>query len=136
MMATPVEFIATGDMKTGVIAESVSLGVIEITTTKIAEWKAKTRAANHGEETWAIPGSHKKFCVGVKHTKVKTPKWPTNTYYDPASTEQEYACPICVSRGSPCVWSRGDLVPRVLPLPPHARAPGANPQSKGYYIAQ
>ncbi|KFY68539.1 hypothetical protein V496_01000 [Pseudogymnoascus sp. VKM F-4515 (FW-2607)] len=37
MMATPVEFIATGDMKTGVIAESVSLGVIEITTTKIAE---------------------------------------------------------------------------------------------------
>lgn len=36
--------------RAGVIAGSVSREVIEITNGKIAEWKAKTHAANHGEE--------------------------------------------------------------------------------------
>ncbi|KFY50600.1 hypothetical protein V495_00154 [Pseudogymnoascus sp. VKM F-4514 (FW-929)] len=135
-MPTPVEFIAIGSLHGGIVAGTVASSVLALTNSKIEEWKAKAVASGHGEETWAQPNSKKNFCVAVKHTKVKTPKWPANNYYDPANADQEFACPICHLRGSPCVWSRGNSIPRVLPLPPHARVPGATPQSVGYYIAQ
>ncbi|KFY10097.1 hypothetical protein V492_05193, partial [Pseudogymnoascus sp. VKM F-4246] len=135
-MPTPVEFIATRSLRTGNVADSVSAAVLELTSTKIAAWKVRARANNHSEESWAQPLSKRNLCVAVKLTKVKNPAWPANNYYNPADADPEFACPICVNRGSPCVWSRRDAIPRVLPLPPHARTPGATPQSAGFYITQ
>ncbi|KFY45424.1 hypothetical protein V494_00961, partial [Pseudogymnoascus sp. VKM F-4513 (FW-928)] len=135
-MPTPVEFIATGSLRTGNVADSVSAAVLELTSTKIAAWKLRARANNHSEESWAQPLSKRNLCVAVKLTKVKNPAWPANSYHNPADADPEFACPICVNRGSPCVWSRRDAIPRVLPLPPHARTLGATPQSAGFYITQ
>ena len=81
------------------------------------------------------PYSKKKACVAVKISR-KTPKWPENSYYDPKSDDPEFSCPACVADGVPCLWSRGVSLPRVLPLPPHLRTPGANPESAGFYIVQ
>ncbi|KFZ15548.1 hypothetical protein V502_05546 [Pseudogymnoascus sp. VKM F-4520 (FW-2644)] len=126
-MPTPVEFVATGSLNNGELADTVSTSVLELTSAQIAEWRIK------GGLLWMQPYSKKPFCVAVKISRVKTPKWPENSYYDPANDDPEFACPICLGNHSPCLWSRGGLLPQVLPLPPHARAPGATPETAGYY---
>lgn len=126
-MPTPVEFVATGSLNNGELADTVSTSVLELTSAQIAEWRIK------GGLLWMRPYSKKPFCVAVKISRAKTPKWPENSYYDPANDDPEFACPICMGNHSPCLWSCGGLLPRVLPLPLHARAPSATPETAGYY---
>ncbi|OBT63933.1 hypothetical protein VE03_05923 [Pseudogymnoascus sp. 23342-1-I1] len=136
-MQTPTEFLAAGRLVDGQIAHSISAATIGRVDAKIAEWKQKAGAMRKGGETlWAQPGSKKTCCVAVKWSRVTDPRWPANDYHNPAEANPAYACPICVAAFSPCIWSSKAFAAavRVLPLPPAARAPGATPQTEGFYV--
>ncbi|OBT96722.1 hypothetical protein VE01_04076 [Pseudogymnoascus verrucosus] len=133
----PVEFLAVGRLADGEIAHSISAATIDRVDAKIAGWKEKAGATRKGGEAlWTQPGSKKTCCVAVKWSRVTDPRWPTNDYHNPADANPTFACPICVGSFTPCVWTHKDFAAeaRVLPLPPGARAPGATPQTEGFYV--
>ncbi|KFY79749.1 hypothetical protein V499_01290 [Pseudogymnoascus sp. VKM F-103] len=136
-LRAPVEFLAVGRLADGEIAHSISAATIDRVDAKIAGWKEKAGATRKGGEAlWTQPGSKKTCCVAVKWSRVTDPRWPTNDYHNPADANPTFACPICVGSFTPCVWTHKDFAAeaRVLPLPPGARAPGATPQTEGFYV--
>ncbi|KFY14460.1 hypothetical protein V492_02604 [Pseudogymnoascus sp. VKM F-4246] len=136
-MAVPVDFLVTGRLRDGAIADSVSAVVIDQVAAKVSEWWARAEANRPGSgRVWHQPTSKRILCVELKsRTSRAVVAQPASDFYDPQDKNPAFACPHCIAAGLPCVWSTTKTDPaRVLPLPVAAREPGATPQTEGYYV--